>query len=104
MASVPELAAMARKHWTTYLPSKTKELKRTGMFEVATQRAAEQAMNQIRSLMESGYQEHEAEEVARQQILLRPEADDLDVPADQKRELAQKERQYQSQARGQTRA
>ena len=90
------LASKARKHWTTWLPRKTAELKAEGAFEEAVQGAALAASRMIQDLQSQGYQEHEAEEVAlRQFVLLPPEPPSEDDWETQ--DLAQKEAEYQSQ-------
>lgn len=89
-----QLATKARKHWATWLPQKTEELKAAGEFSEATQVAAVAAQRQIQELMRQGYQEHEAEEVAlKQYILLAPEPPDEDDW--ETKELAEKEARYQ---------
>jgi hypothetical protein len=90
--SVPELKALARKHWTKYRPKMVRQLKTAGELNEATQGAATLAQNQINQLMSQGYQEHEAREVALREYILLPEE-----PADdeQAQELAEKEAEYQ---------
>lgn len=92
------LKAMARRHWTQYLPAKVAELKKQGRLEAALTVAARRASERIQELMAQGYQAHEAEEVARAEyLLLKPEPppeDDWEA-----RELAELERQYRAQMR-----
>lgn len=90
---------MAREHWYTFLPQKVAELKAEGMLAESLQIAAIQAHQEVVSLMEQGWQKHEAEEVAlANYILLKPEpgADLLDW---EEIELAEKEREYQHMMR-----
>lgn len=90
------LMSLTRKHWKTYLPKMTASLKAEGKLEQALQVAVSQAANRIRELMESGYQQHEAEEVARAEFLiLNPEPPDSDDPEEQ--ELMEMEREYRKQ-------
>jgi hypothetical protein len=92
------LAIKARKHWETWLPEKTKELKAAGEFGAAIQIAARRAQEEIADLMAQGYQEHEAAEVVLPKfILLKPEPEpDDDWEAI---ELAEMERKYQEMMR-----
>jgi hypothetical protein len=70
------IAHIARKHWSRWLPEKTAQLKAERQFGKATQIAALQAQKMIRELMDQGYQENEAAEVALPlYILLQPEPD-----------------------------
>ena len=84
--SVPALVAMAREHWSRWLPEKVAELKKEGLLEESLLGAAQLCQKQINHLMrDRGYQEHEAEEVALPQfILLKPEAE---LPRSEQKEL-----------------
>lgn len=74
--SAQRYAAMARKHWTTWLPKKVADLKATGELEQAIQAAGKSAAREVLDLMQQGFQQHEAEEVAlSQHIILKPEPD-----------------------------
>lgn len=89
------LATKARKHWETWLPAKTADLKAAGQFEEAVQGAAALAQQQISQLMQQGYQQHEAEEVVlRELILLAPEAG-AEESDEERAELAELEAAYQ---------
>jgi hypothetical protein len=91
--SVPELKALARKHWAEWLPEKVRELKKEGRLDEALQGAAELAQKEINHLQERGYPDWAAREVALPQfILLKPEVDGLG--AEQRAELAEKDRVY----------
>lgn len=73
--SAQRYAAMARKHWQTWLPKKVARLKAGGELEQAVLTAGKQASEEVLSLMQQGFRQHEAEEVAlAQYILLKPEA------------------------------
>lgn len=90
--SVPELKALARKHWTEFLPRKVAELRAQGTLDEELQGAATLAQTEIEQLKSRGYQESEAREVALPKfILLTPEP----VEDEQARELAAKEAEYQ---------
>ena len=92
--SVLELKALARKHWTKYLPNKVRELKAEGLLEDELHGVANLAQDEIETLQKAGHQEHEAREVVlRQLILLPPEEEEEDD--EQSRELAEMEREYQ---------
>lgn len=88
------LAAQARKHWETWLPQKTAELKAAREFTEASEAAAALALKEAQHLMRQGAKEHEALEIVLPKfILLEPEPpaeDDWEAV-----ELAEKERQYQ---------
>jgi hypothetical protein len=64
LVSIPELKALARKHWEEWLPEKVKALRAEGKLDEALHGAARGAQKQIDHLMQdSHYQEHEAPEV-----------------------------------------
>ena len=93
---VSALAAKARKHWAEWLPEKTRELKEAGLFQLRAQAAAVKAEKEILSLMQSGYQRHEAEEVVLPRyILLPPEGDGL-MDEELDAELEERDREYHS--------
>ena len=95
--SIPELKALARKHWAEWLPQKVKELKKEDRLDEALQGAAMLAQKEINHLMERGYQESEAREVALHQfILLKPEPGVDGLDDEQRAELAEKDREYQA--------
>ena len=72
--SAQQYATMARKHWAKWLPKKVAEMKASGELEQAVQTAGRMAQEEVVSLMEQGFQQHEAEEVAlKQYVLLAPE-------------------------------
>jgi hypothetical protein len=92
--SIPELAALTRKHWRKYRPQMVKELRETGELNEAIHGAASLALAEIDRLMKQGYQEHEAREVALRAFILLP-AEPPDEDDEQERELAEKEAWYQ---------
>ena len=89
--SVLELKALARKHWTKYLPNKVRELKAEGLLEDELHGVANLAQDEIETLQKAGYQEHEAREVVLAQLILLPPEDEDD---EQSRELAEMEAEY----------
>lgn len=91
--SVPELMATAKQHWSKYLPKKVRVLRSEGMLTAALNGAANLAQSEIDSLMQRGYQAHEAREVALSHHILLPAEK---VEDGQERELAAKEHEYQS--------
>ena len=98
----PKYASMAMKHWKEWLPSKVAELKAEGEFEAAIQAAAKATTQRVVELMQMGYQQHEAEEVAlREFVLLAPEAEDEDD--EEAIELAKLDREYDEMMREQIR-
>lgn len=87
--------AKARKHWTEWLPEKVAALKAAGELEAALQIAANQTRAEVDNLMATGFQLHEAEEVALPQfVLLKPEPAANLAPWE-RAELAASEKQYQ---------
>lgn len=72
--SAQRYKAMARKHWTEWLPEKVKDLKETDSLDSTLMVAGTNAQNRVLELMAQGHKAHEAEEVALQEyVLLRPE-------------------------------
>lgn len=97
--SAETYAAKARKHWTKWLPKMTAELKKADKFNAAVQTAGKNAQKTVLELMQQGYQQSEAEEVAlAQYVLLKPE-DDAGLTDWEAKELAELEAQYQAQMR-----
>ena len=76
--SVLELKALARKHWTKYLPNKVRELKAEGLLEDELHGVANLAQDEIEALQKKGYQEHEAREVVLPQLILLPPEEEED--------------------------
>lgn len=72
--SAQRYRAMARKHWSQWLPERVKELKEIGQLEQTLLVAGTNAQRRVLELMGQGYKAHEAEEVALSEyILLKPE-------------------------------
>lgn len=72
--SAPAYEAKARKHWAKWLPKKVEQLKASGQYEPTMQAVGKQAQERVIELMQAGYQQHEAEEVALAElVLLAPE-------------------------------
>jgi hypothetical protein len=92
--SIPELASLARKHWTKWLPQKVAELRASGEPNEALRGAAALAQNEIEHLMKQGYQEHEAREVALPMFILLPPEPGADEEDWERLELAEKEAEY----------
>ena len=93
----PKYKALARKHWTEWLPKKVATLKAEGLLDQALQTAAVNATRRVTELMQKGYQLHEAEEVAlREYVLLKPEENPNDPEVI---ELARLDREYRAQRR-----
>lgn len=88
--------AKARKHWTKWLPKKVASLKASGELEQALQAAGKLAQARVLDLMQQGYRQSEADEVAMAEyVLLRPESGAGMEPWEQK-ELADLEKQYRA--------
>lgn len=73
---ISEMALRAIRHWTMHRPQWVEELKEAGRLEEVAQSAADQATVEIDSLMATGFQRHEAEEVAMSQYITIPPTDD----------------------------
>ena len=72
--SASRYSTMARKHWTTWLPKKVAGLKSEGQLEPTLKTVGKLAQERVLELLQLGFQQHEAEEVALSElILLRPE-------------------------------
>ena len=93
--NLAQLAMKAREHWAMWLPEKTAELKKEGMFELATQAVAVAAMKEADVLEMQGYTETAAEEVVLKQFILLPPEPGAELLDWEAEELAEKERQYQ---------
>lgn len=98
--SAQTYAAKARKHWTKWLPKKVQDLKDSGQLEATLQAVGKATQHQVLELMQQGYRQHEAEEVAlAQHVLLPPEPDAATEPWERE-ELASLEREYRQKMRG----
>jgi hypothetical protein len=98
--STDRYAAVARKHWAKWLPSKTAALRANGEFTQAVRTAAKLTQEKVLELMQQGYRQHEAEEAAfAEYILLLPEAGAA-TPAWERDELAALERRYRADMGG----
>lgn len=94
----PKYASMALKHWKEWLPNKVAELREQGELEGAIQAAAKAATQRVVELMQMGYQQHEAEEVAlREFVLLAPEPEGEND--EEAIELARLDREYRAMMR-----
>ncbi|MGQ7815793.1 hypothetical protein ACUTAH_08970 [Metapseudomonas furukawaii] len=92
--SAERYAAMARKHWTKWLPEKVAELKAAGDWESTLRTRGKWAAERVLELMQQGYQQHEAEEVALSElILLKPEPK-ANLESWERKELSALEREY----------
>lgn len=92
--SAQQYEAMARKHWAKWLPKTVAALKASGELQQALQTAGKATQQQVLELMEQGFQQHEAEEVALPQfVLLKPESAANLEPWERK-EMAELEREY----------
>ena len=69
-----QYVGIALNHWKKWLPQMYKDLQKAGTLNERAQKASRLASDQIASLMQSGLQQHEAEEfVLPETILLPPE-------------------------------
>ena len=64
----------ALDHWKRWRPAMYKEMQENGTLDAEAQRASREAATQVASLMESGMQRHEAEEMVLPDLItLQPE-------------------------------
>lgn len=94
--SVQAYAAKARQHWAKWLPKKTAALKASGTLDQEIQAVAKQAQQQVLGLMQQGFRQHEAEEVALHELILLPPETDAAMEPWERKELASLESEYQS--------
>lgn len=86
--SAERYVAMARKHWTQWLPKRVKQLKADGDWESTLRVVGVRAQERLLELMQQGFRQHEAEEVVLHElILLKPEPE-AEMPAWERKELA----------------
>jgi hypothetical protein len=83
-------AAMARNHWKKWLPKKWAALKESGELEASIRAAAQMATDEKRRLMAAGYQEHEADEVVKAELILLPPERGNDREAEPRVSLAER--------------
>lgn len=67
-----QYTGLALDHWKKWRPKMVKEMRADGTLNEAVQRASKEAARQVASLMEAGYQQHEAEEVVLPELILLP--------------------------------
>jgi hypothetical protein len=91
--------AMARRHWTKWLPKKVAELRDQGQLEATLQAAGKLAQAKVLELMEQRYQQHEAEEVALAEYVLLPPERGAGAESWETEELAKLEREYRQMMR-----
>ncbi|MCY1277008.1 hypothetical protein D9M68_378440 [compost metagenome] len=92
--SAERYASLCRKHWSKWLPKKTAELKAAGDWESTLRVRGKWAAERVLELMQQGFRQHEAEEVALHElILLKPEPQAALEPWERE-ELAKLEAEY----------
>lgn len=62
----------ALDHWTDWRPKMVAELRKEGMLDHRVQQASKEAAQRVARLMESGLQQHEAEEFVLPDLILLP--------------------------------
>lgn len=67
-----QYTGLALRHWRQWRPKMYRELQKAGTLNAAAQTASKEAAKQVASLMEAGYQKHEAEEVVLPELILLP--------------------------------
>ena len=75
--STEHYKAMAREHYQKWLPATWHQWKAEGTLDENLQGIANQAQAEYEHCLKMGYQDHEADEVARQVVLKKPEVDGL---------------------------
>ncbi|NLP64208.1 hypothetical protein [Paraburkholderia sacchari] len=63
---------LALDHWRKWLPKMYREMRKDGTLNAEAQKASKEAAAQVASLMEAGYQKHEAEAVVLPEYILLP--------------------------------
>jgi hypothetical protein len=94
--SVEHLQYLARKHWEEWVPEKVAELRKEGRLSEALRGAALLERDEIDHLRSIGYRQHEAEEVALKHFILLDPEPGAGHPDWELEELAEAEREYQS--------
>ena len=70
--TIQQLKELAIDHWSEWRPKFVKDLIKHNRLQTVALAAATKASEEIRELMEQGYQNHEAEEVVMPKYILRP--------------------------------
>ncbi len=78
--SLERLMLQGRAHWEEYAPKRYRELEKSGALEGELRAAAQMTLDEMRTLMHAGYQEHDAWAIAREQFLILPEEEGPEVP------------------------
>ncbi len=98
--SATTYSAKARRHWTKWLPQKVASLKASGELEASIQAAGRLAQQRVMGLMQQGFQQHEAEEVAMAEFVLLAPEPGAGLEKWEQDELATLEREYRKMMRG----
>ena len=97
--SAQRYAAMARKHWSKWLPKKVAQLKADGDWESTLQTRGKWAAERVLELMQQGFPQFAAEEVALSElILLKPEPE-AEMEPWEREELRKLEADYRKMMR-----
>jgi hypothetical protein len=67
-----QYVGMALNHWKKWRPKEYRQMQKDGTLNEEAQKASKEAARQVGSLMEAGYQKHEAEEVVLPELILLP--------------------------------
>ncbi|QDX22481.1 hypothetical protein FP568_15275 [Pandoraea pnomenusa] len=67
-----QYVGLALKHWKEWRPKAYRQMQKDGTLNELAQTASKEAAKQVASLMEAGYQKHEAEEVVLPELILLP--------------------------------
>ena len=96
MMNAHGFSQQARRHWTRFLPSKVEDLRAEGKLQASLQAVGHQAQARVTELMSQGYRQHEAEEVARSELVLLPPEPGAGLEDWERKELAELERRYRA--------
>ncbi|WP_069265189.1 hypothetical protein [Paraburkholderia nodosa] len=67
-----QYVGMALNHWQKWRPKEYWQMQKDGTLNEEAQTASKRAAREVASLMEAGYQKHEAEEVVLPELILLP--------------------------------
>lgn len=72
-----QYVGLALDHWRKWRPKEFRQMQKDGTLNERAQTASKEAAKQVASLMEAGYQQHEAEEVVLPELILLPPEKDV---------------------------
>lgn len=94
--SATTYATKALHHWTKWLPKKVAQLRQEGELGQALQIAGRQTQERVLELMQQGYRQHEAEEVALHELVLLPPEPEARLQPWERAELNRLEKEHRN--------